>query len=127
MKKPLLVTIFLVSFFIPVLALAQLVPAPGCPNGIYTICDFFQMLVNVYTFIVLQIATPAAFIALVVGAIFMMVSAGNPTTFGKGREIIKWAIIGLVLAFCSYLIIDFFLHMVGFTGNWINPLQGRCC
>jgi len=80
--------------------------------------DFFAMLVNIYDFIVKMIATPLAIIALIVGGIFMMISAGNPALFGKGSEIIKWAIIGLVLVWGSYLIIDFILKTIGYYGNW---------
>lgn len=89
-----------------------------CDGPDCTIQDFFEMLVRIYDFIVRTVAVPLAVIALVVGGIFIMISAGNPAIFGKGKEIIKWAIIGLVLTFCSYLIVDFIMRAIGFTGNW---------
>ncbi len=115
MKKPLLIALFLVLFLIPVMAGAQgLVPCNG-PDC--TISSFFVLLVNIYHFIVWDLATPLAIIALMVGGIIMMVSAGNPSTFAKGREIVKWAIIGLVLVFCSWVIINGILGILG-VSNW---------
>ena len=93
-------------------------PAAGVPC---TIDKFFSMLVEIYSFIVWQIATPLAIIAIIVGAIFMMISAGNPNLFGTGKKILYAAIIGLVLVFGSYLIIDFILKALGFKGDWSKP------
>jgi hypothetical protein len=86
-----------------------------------TIANFFAMLARIYNFIVLQIATPLAVIAITIGGIFMMASAGNPSLFGKGKQILIVAIIGLVLVFCSYLIVNSILGWIGFKGNWASP------
>ena len=121
MKKSILFFFLIAIIFIPIFVFAQgLVPCGNASDGsdACTINDFFTMLVRVYEFIVKMIATPLAVIALIVGAIFMMVSAGDPGIFGKGREIIKWAIIGLFLVWGSFLIIDFILKTIGFLGNW---------
>ena len=120
MKKPLLIGFLLVLSLIPVLSSATLVTCNG-PDC--TIGKFFETLVEIYKFIVFQIATPLAVIALIIGGIFMMISAGNPNTFATGRKIMISAIIGLALAFCSYLIISFVLDTLGFTGNWQHPVQ----
>lgn len=90
-----------------------------------TICDFFKLLANIYDFIVKMIATPLAVLAFIIGALLMLVSAGNPNTFGLGKKIIYAAIIGLVLVFCSWLIIDFILHAVGYSQNW-SSLDINC-
>jgi type IV secretory pathway VirB2 component (pilin) len=120
MKKTfLIIALFslLSIIFIPFISDAQngLVPCNG-PDC--TINSFFQMLLNIYNFLTTMIATPLAIIALIVGGIFMMVSAGNPSTFGKGKEIITWAIIGLFLVWGSYIIINFILTTLGYTGAW---------
>jgi len=65
---------------------------------------FFQMLTTIYNFIVWILATPLAVIALIIGGILMMISAGNPNLMGTGKKILYSAIIGLALVFCSYLI-----------------------
>jgi len=108
--------------FIPALTTAQgLVPCGNDPAVPCGVSDFFVMLMNIYNFIVLQIATPLAVIAIIVGAIMMLVSAGNANLFGMGKKIIFTAIIGLVLVFCSWIIIDFIMKALGYTGTWYNP------
>ena len=96
-------------------------PASGTPC---TLTDFFTMITNVYSFIVLEIATPLAIIAMIVGGIFMLVAGGSPGLMATGKKIAITAIIGLVLVFASYLIISFILNLIGFTGNWQAPFGG---
>jgi len=91
-----------------------------CDGADCTICSFFQMLINIYDFIVKMIATPLAVIGITVGAIFMMISAGNPNLMSTGKKIFWTAIIGLALVFCSYLIIATVLSIIGYTQNWAN-------
>ena len=116
MKKIFLTPALLSTIFAPVAIKAQgLVPCNG-PNC--TINSFFTLLGNIYNFIVIQIATPLAVVALIVGGIMLMVSAGNPNLAGLGKKILYSAIIGLVLVFCSWLIIDFILKTLGYSGSW---------
>ena len=97
---------------------------PVMSNGVCTNCcdilDIFATLARIYDFIVKMIATPLAIIALTIGAIFMMVSAGNPNLMGTGKKILYAAIIGLALVWCSWLIIDFILKALGYVwaGSW---------
>lgn len=135
--KKILISIALVCLlaviFVPFLVKASggLVPCnPTCDKdgncrGECDICSFFQMLVNIYKFIVFDIATPLAIIALIVGGVFMMISAGNPNLMGTGKKILYAAIIGLFLVFASYLIIDFILNTIGYTQDW-SSLELNC-
>ncbi|MCX6720372.1 MAG: hypothetical protein NTW11_01030 [Candidatus Staskawiczbacteria bacterium] len=83
----------------------------NCPCGI---CDFFKMLSTIYSFIVWDIAMPLAIIAIVIGGIMMMISAGNPDLMGKGKTMLKTAIIGLVLVLGSWIIINLVLTAIGY-------------
>lgn len=120
MKKSLLL-FFLVLVFVPIIALAQ-EGIVTCGNGATgcTIEDFFGMLGRIYNFIVKQIAAPLAIIAITVGGILMLISAGNPNLMSLGKKIFYVAIIGLVLVLCSWLIIDFILGALGYKykGSW---------
>ena len=74
--------------FAPVLVKADYLPIVQCGNDPSSPCgilDFFAMLERIYSFIVFYIATPLAVISLIIGGILMMISAGDPTTFGKGK------------------------------------------
>jgi len=85
-----------------------------------TICDFFSLLAHIYDFLVVKVTTILAVIALIVGGIFMLLSAGNPNLLSKGKSIIYAAIIGLALVFCSWLIINAVLTVIGYKDldNW---------
>ncbi|MEK7658806.1 MAG: pilin [Patescibacteria group bacterium] len=88
------------------------------PCGVSCTCtieNFFLMLARIYDFIVWYIATPLAVLALTIGGVIMMISAGNPNLFATGKKILYAAIIGLVLVFCSWLIIDFILAAIGYS------------
>ena len=80
--------------------------------------DFFGVIMRIYNFLVTMIATPLAVVAISIGAILMMTSAGNPNLMSKGKGIFWMAIIGLVLVFGSYLIINFVLKTIGYAGSW---------
>ena len=85
-----------------------------------TLCDFFQMLVNIYNFIVQVIATPLAVLAFLIGGICILVSGGTPGLSSLGKKIMWGAAIGLILVFLSWLIVDFVLHAIGYSNasNW---------
>jgi len=113
--------IFLFIVLLSIILLPATIEAQGlvpCNGPDCTINSFFTLLGNIYHFIVIQIATPLAIIALIVGGIMLMLSAGNPNLAGLGKKILYSAIIGLALVFCSWLIIDFILKAIGYTGNW---------
>jgi len=128
MKKTLLIGLFLVLFLIPVLALAQ-APFVRCGNpgqSQCTICDLFATLIYIYNFLVLNIATPLAILGLTIGGVFILISAGNPNLLGTGKKILWAAIIGLLLVFCSWIIINTILSAIGYNfGTWWNP-QMNC-
>lgn len=134
MKKiilPIVLFCLLSVIFIPFLVQAGLVPCTGavtctdvkgtkvCKSDC-TICSVFKLIINIYDFISKDIATPLAIIAITIGGIMMMISAGNPNLMGQGKKILFTAIIGLVLVFCSYLIIGFVLSAVGYTDSWTS-------
>ena len=122
MKKIFAISILSFALLIslmPVLTHAALVT---CTGEDCTIQKFFEMLTGIYKFLILQIATPLAIIALIIGAIFMMISAGNPALHSTGKKIVYTAIIGLALVLCSFLIINFILvDILKFKGSWANP------
>jgi type IV secretory pathway VirB2 component (pilin) len=114
MKKIfLLIVLFylIIIFFAPFLAKAT-GPLVPCTDDC-TIDKFKDMLGNIYTFIVTDIAAPLAVISLIVGGACILASAGNPGLMGLGKKIVYAAIIGLVLALGSYAVINFILSALG--------------
>jgi len=76
------------------------------------------MLARIFNFIVYSIATPLAVIMITIGAIMILISAGNPNLAGMGKKMLWISAIGLVLVFCSWLIINFILTALGYNGAW---------
>ena len=123
MKKPFLLIglFFLILVLTPVLANAQgLVPCGKAADGsdACTIEHFFIMLSNIFNFIVYWIAAPLAVLMITIGGVMILISAGNPNLAGMGKKILWVSIIGLVLVFCSWLIVNFILTALGYTGAW---------
>jgi flagellar biosynthesis component FlhA len=56
--------------------------------------------------------------ALIAGAVILMISAGNDKLVAKGKLIITGAVIGGVIVFFSFLIVNFVVKAVG--GKFIN-------
>ena len=118
-------TVLLLPLILPALAQAsQCAGATGLvPCGINATCpceiqDFFVMLNRIFIFAIKWIVTPLAVLMLTIGGILILISAGNPNLAGLGKKTLYAAIIGLVLAFGSWLIISFILNAIGYTGNW---------
>jgi type IV secretory pathway VirB2 component (pilin) len=120
-KKFLIVTFFcLISIMlVPLMVSAQTGdPLVKCGNAGQNPCTLGDVLIlidSIYSFIVYTIATPLAVLALIVGGILLLTSAGNPTLAGLGKKTLWAAIIGLVLVFGAKAIIDFVKTLVGYT------------
>jgi len=122
---------FILLFLIVVVLTPQFSYAEGglvpCDGPNCTLCSFFEMLANIYDFIVKNIATPLAILALTIGGILILISAGNPNLLSLGKGILYSAIIGLVLVWGSFLIINFTLHAIGYNNadSW-SSLNLNC-
>ena len=115
MKKiflPIILFCLLTIIFAPLVARAAegLVQCQG-PSD----CDltaFGKMLEGIYKLII-QVATPLGILAVTIGGILIMVSAGNPNLMGIGKKVFWSGIIGLFLVFASKAIINFILSAIG--------------
>ena len=93
---------------------------PGVDGGKCTWDKVKSMLEGILKFIVQTIATPLATLALIIGAIMFMASAGNPGLAGTGKKIMIAALVGLALAWCAVLIVNFVLNAIGATGYHVS-------
>lgn len=85
--------------------------------------NFASYLQALFPFL-LSIAAGLAFVMIVVGGILYMTSAGNPGAISSARDRIKAALIGLLIAVSSYLIINAInpnLLSLDFSGS-ITPI-----
>ncbi len=90
--------------------------------GNYTLNDATQLMVNVANYI-LGIVGSLALLMFVIGGFMFLISAGSSKSVEKGKQIIIGAVIGLIIVFCSYMIIQFSMAALGlkWSGNTSMP------
>ena len=127
-KKNIITAIFLGLFVFNVsLAYGQgLVPQTGrtCTvNGVvhdaaycgnYEINDFIVLAINVSKWILGMVGS-LTLVMFIYGGVLFLVSGGGSEKISQAKKIIVAAIIGLVIVFASYLIIQFVLGSMGLT------------
>lgn len=88
-------------------------------TGNYTLNDFIKLAINISRWI-LGITGSLALLAFIYGGFTFLLSGGSSEKVAKGKQIIFGAIIGLIIVFASYTIIQFVLKSAGYIDE-----QGR--
>ena len=86
-------------------------------------CEFCHgiMLLNQGMNFMLGIASVVAILALVITGFLFITSTGNPERRNSAKTTFKWIIIGFLILFLSWLIVDFILSAWGY----LDPLGGE--
>ncbi|MCF7794862.1 pilin [Patescibacteria group bacterium] len=81
--------------------------------------DFIRIIEASYTTVFGFIGS-IALLMFMVGGVMFLVSAGNQEKVGKAKKLMISAIIGLLIIFASYLIVQFVLDTIGYqnAANW---------
>lgn len=95
------------------LPVGQYLVAKGQENQPKNIAAFIVRFINFLAGIIGSFA----FVAIVVGGIIMVTSAGQEAALQKGKDIIKYAIIGIVVAISAYFITTFVQSIFFEYGN----------
>ena len=106
-------------------AMAQgLVPGSGIKKdeGDYQLNDFIVLAVNISNWI-LGMTGSVALLAFIYGGIVFLISAGSSDKINQAKQIITGAIIGVIIVFVSYTVINFTMKGLGyeqddFGGPW---------
>jgi len=120
-KRKLFSALLIILFVAPLFSLgAGLVPCEG-PNC--TICHLFELIKNVVDFVLFKIVTPIAVLFIVIGGGLIIFGAENPQNIDKGKTVLLYTIVGLLLIFGAWLLVNTFFTIVGvqtWTGlkNW---------
>lgn len=80
----------------------------GCDGDNADINLFVALGINIAKFIFAIIGT-VAFIMFVYGGFTMILSFGSSDKFKKGKDILTAAVVGMIIAFGAYLIVNFIL------------------
>lgn len=84
-----------------------------CEDNPCSFEDFQNIIPNTTNFIINYIIIPLAILFLIIGGVVMIVSGGSPEMKSLGKKILISTIIGMFLAFCAELIIEFVMNAMG--------------
>ena len=123
LKSIFLIIILTGLFLVPTIIQARLVPC-GPNTGIECeLCHLFVVLDKIIDFALFNIVFPLATLLLVIGGGMYMLSAGDSSKITKARQILSSTIIGLVIIFSAWLVINTFMTAIGLA-DWVGPADG---
>lgn len=127
MKKIILFSIFYFLFSILVTEAALVPCGPGTGKEC-TWCHLMQLIKNIVDFM-MYLVFPLAAVMIVVGGIMIMTAAGSTERVAKGRQIITAAVIGLLIALLSWLILDTIIKIIApnFEAASLGPWNQLNC
>ncbi|NCN94766.1 hypothetical protein GW888_00865 [Candidatus Wolfebacteria bacterium] len=103
-----------------ILNAAGLVPCGTSETPACNWCYFGALASNIIDFM-MYLVFPLAAVMIVVGGIFIMTSGGSSARFSKGKEIITAAVIGILIALLSWIIIDTIIQTIAVGWKGIVP------
>lgn len=71
-----------------------------------------QQLLGSIIKVILGVVGSIAFVMFIYGGMFMLTSRGNPEMISKGKNILIWSVIGLLVIFGSYVFVSFILTAI---------------
>ena len=96
----------------PSMVLAQatgaggLVPCGGTNEDLCDMDDVLTIVGNFINFVLLFIAMPLAACVLMYAGFLMMTAAGNMSKIEEAKKIFKYVLIGLIVAFAAWLMVE---------------------
>ena len=125
MRKILLISLLGLIILIPSLAQAGLVPCGNTPDDPCTFCDFFVLINNIIQFVMIKIVPFVAVAMLVFGGVMFFFAGANPNALQTAKGIITSVVIGLVIIFCAWVIVNTVITKIGIVESpsilqWYN-------
>lgn len=128
-QRVLLISLTASFFLIPLFVFAALVPCGSIDESApCTFCHFFQLIQNVYNFLVFYIVPPLAIAFVAVGGFIWFTSGGSQGRAQMAMKILQAVLIGLIVAYTSWLIVNFIITLLARTdieqykpAKWYDP------
>jgi type IV secretory pathway VirB2 component (pilin) len=116
-KKWMIGMAVLVMVLLPAFSQAALVPCGGEGNPC-RLCHIYVLAQNIIDFLMWDIAPALAILVVAWGGFNILIAGGDPGKKQYGRKAITTAIVGLLIVFGSWVIInEFLLFFSGQSGN----------
>lgn len=102
-------------------------PPPDLSNGLVpcgsasnpepcSICHFGALAINITNFMMYYVALPATALLVAIGGIMLLIAGPSETLRTRGKEILKATIIGILIVFLAWLLVDTMIKIV--TNDW---------
>jgi hypothetical protein len=100
-------------------ASGNLVPCGTSANSnACSLCDLYVLVKRVINFLLFGLALPIAVVMMLLGGMYILTSMGSEERIKQGKAAIYNTVIGAVLAFAAWLIINTILTTLGFKFTW---------
>ncbi|HUV81429.1 MAG TPA: pilin [Patescibacteria group bacterium] len=135
-KNLLTLSILAVLFFssIPGFVQAALVPCGRSEDDPFTsidesqacqLCHVFVLFDNIVDFILFEVVPLLAVLMVVIAGVILMTASDNPANVNKAKDVLKAVVIGLVLIYGAWLLINLFFLVIGLADwkmneGWFN-------
>jgi len=139
MKKTFLILLISLLFFsvfgASQVSAAGLVPCGGAGESPCTFCHLFVLGDNIVTFLLVDIVPALAAFIVVIGGVMIMFSysggmidagggkKGGPALLGQAKKLFTALVIGLVIIYGAWIIVNMFLMTIGVVG-WTGLTNG---
>ena len=123
LKSIFLTGALIVLFLIPIVTQARLVPCGGINQPPCQLCHLFVMLDRIIDFILFYFVFPLGALLLVIGGGMLMLSSGEPDKITSARKILFSTIIGLLIIFSSWLMVNTLMTGIG-VSDWVGGQGG---
>jgi hypothetical protein len=92
---------------------APLIQCGGNGQATCTLCHFFILLRDIFN-LALQLLASLAILSIIIGGVYILLSGVSSSMFSQGVEIIRNAVIGIVLTGISFVALNTLLVILGF-------------
>src|SRR3989344_1373042 len=93
---------------------------PECSAGYCTLCDAWKLADNIINFLLQGVAIPLLTITLIWGGTLWVTSGTSPDNIKKGKTIMTNGLIGILIAFCGWLIVDTIIKSLASGGEIVG-------
>ena len=96
---------------------------PKCECDSCTLCDFFVMIEKWIDGLLFKIVPALAALMIAIGGGMYIIAAGKPETLAQAKKLLGSVIIGLLIIYGAWLIINTFFMFIG-VADWTGLRQG---
>ncbi len=113
MKKSLTLIVPFLLLTVSVAEAAGLVPCGGYGEPPCSFCHFFVLINNMVRFIMFRLVPVVASLMLVFGGVMLFFAGANPEMLTKAKRAITSTVIGLVIVFGAWVVVNTVLTRTG--------------